>query len=434
MNPLAIELNKKIQESSPAVMDCLSEGGKEMFYPAGILSQGAEAKKNAHKFNATIGIAVDNAEPMYVPATRKFFANLETDEIYTYAPPGGRPKLRGLWKERMIDLNPLLKDKSTSTPMVTGGLTHALSIVGDLFVGKDDVVIIPDKLWGVYRLNFVVRKGGEIVNYPLFNEQKGFNTKGLDETLERELKKHKKCVVLLNFPNNPTGYTPIKEEAEEIEQIIKKHAEKGAKLVTVFDDAYFGLFYENAIKNSLFSKMCDIHENVLAVKVDGATKESYAWGFRTGFITFGSKTDKPEDLYHALEMKAQGFIRSVVSSCNHSSQSILEKALQDPEYHTSIEANYKIIEKRVIRLKQILENAKYQEDWDYYPFNSGYFMCLKLHNVEAERVRVHLLDKYGIGTIMTGEYDLRIAFSCVDEKNIEELVDLTHQAVKDLTD
>ena len=48
----------------------------------------------------------------------------------------------------------------------------------------------------------------------------------------------------------------------------------------------FGLVYENGIfKESLFSKLADLHENVLAVKVDGATKEDYAWGFRVGFIT-----------------------------------------------------------------------------------------------------------------------------------------------------
>ncbi len=80
-----------------------------------------------------------------------------------------------------------------------------------------------------------------------------------------------------------------------------------------------------------------------------------------------------------------------------------------------------------------MDNEKFKKDWDYYPFNSGYFMCFKLHNVNAEQVRIHLLEKYGVGTIMAGEYDLRIAFSCVDERNLEELVELIHQGVRDLT-
>jgi hypothetical protein len=33
--------------------------------------------------------------------------------------------------------------------------------------------------------------------------------------------------------------------------------------------------------------LCDAHPNILAVKLDGPTKEDYVWGFRVGFLTFG---------------------------------------------------------------------------------------------------------------------------------------------------
>ena len=35
--------------------------------------------------------------------------------------------------------------------------------------------------------------------------------------------------------------------------------------------------------------LVDLHPNVLGIKLDGATKEDYVWGFRVGFITFGFK-------------------------------------------------------------------------------------------------------------------------------------------------
>ncbi len=70
--------------------------------------------------------------------------------------------------------------------------------------------------------------------------------------------------------------------------------------------------------------------------------------------------------------------------------------------------------------------------WIYYPFNSGYFMCLKLKTVDAEKLRVHLLDKYGVGAISINATDLRIAFSCIAEENIQELFDIIYQGVKDL--
>ncbi len=87
---------------------------------------------------------------------------------------------------------------------------------------------------------------------------------------------------------------------------------------------------------------------------------------------------------------------------------------------------------RANKVKSILDSGKFNEVWEYYPFNSGYFMCLKLKTVDAETLRVHLLDQYGIGTIALGETDLRVAFSCIEEVNLEELFETIFQGVQDL--
>ena len=92
--------------------------------------------------------------------------------------------------------------------------------------------------------------------------------------------------VLLNFPNNPTGYTVTDAEAKEICETLKASAEKGNDIVVLLDDAYFGLIYEQGIySESLFGLLANAHENLLAVKLDGPTKEDYVWGFRVGFMT-----------------------------------------------------------------------------------------------------------------------------------------------------
>jgi hypothetical protein len=59
-------------------------------------------------------------------------------------------------------------------------------------------------------------------------------------------------------------------------------------------------------------------------------------------------------------------------------------------------------------------------------------MCLQLKTVEAEPLRVHLLDKYGVGLISLGQKDLRVAFSCIDENQVQELFDTILQGVRDL--
>jgi hypothetical protein len=67
-----------------------------------------------------------------------------------------------------------------------------------------------------------------------------------------------------------------------------------------------------------------------------------------------------------------------------------------------------------------------------YPFNSGYFMLVKIREVDAERVRKHLLEKYGIGLIATSPTDLRVAFSCLDVTEVENLFENLHRAIQEL--
>ena len=433
MLPLAVELNEHIKNASPNAYHCLSETGKQIFFPSGILVQSAEAKVRATKFNATIGIALENYEPMHLGGIKRYFNHLRDDEIFTYAPPDGLLELRKLWKEKLIRHNPSLAGKKISLPVVTSALTNAISLTADLFVDAGDVVILPDKMWGTYRLIFSTRKGARLETFPMFNEAGKFNVAGMATLLKKEAKTQKKLIVLLNFPNNPTGYTPSGAECQSIYDVIFEVANKGTRIVTLSDDAYFGLFYEDSIKESLFGGLCDLHENVMAVKLDAATKENFVWGFRTGFVTFGTVSQDSDSLYPALETKLKGLLRSTVSSSNHSSQCIIAKFLKDPDYESSILEKFQILKGRALKLKEILSDNRFDQDWDFYPFNSGYFMLLRLHHVNAERLRQHLLDQYQIGTISIGESDLRIAFSCIEEEDLEELVSLLHKAVRDLS-
>lgn len=45
-SPLAENLNNELQQAHPKVYEMLSNLGKEIFYPKGILSQSADAKKH----------------------------------------------------------------------------------------------------------------------------------------------------------------------------------------------------------------------------------------------------------------------------------------------------------------------------------------------------------------------------------------------------
>ncbi|CAG7617594.1 hypothetical protein PAESOLCIP111_02043 [Paenibacillus solanacearum] len=429
MNPLAQQLCDTIAQENPHVYEMLSELGKQMYFPkVGILSQSAEAKAKANKFNATIGTALENGQPMHLKIIQDTLSAYNPKDIYEYAPPAGKPELRAAWKAKMLEENPSLQGKPLGMPIATNALTHGLSIVADLFAGPGDAVIIPDKNWENYELTFGIRRGAELVYYPLYNQQRKFNADGLRSALLAQKSKGK-AIVVLNFPNNPTGYTPGPEEGSAIVAAIKEAAEAGINVVAVTDDAYFGLFFEDSLHESLAGKLSDLHPRVLSIKIDGATKEEFVWGFRVGFITYAGQSDA---MLAALEQKTMGIIRATISSGPHPSQTFVLHALQSPEYKAQKQEKFEIMKGRANKVKALLDSGNFGDVWEYYPFNSGYFMCLKLKTVDAESLRVHLLNKYGIGTIALGQTDLRVAFSCIEEKDLQELFELIHQGVLDL--
>lgn len=429
MHEIARGLNEQIQKENPYVYELLSDLGKRLYYPKGILTQTDEAKQKAHRFNATIGIATEQGSPMYLSVIQDNLSAYNPSDIYTYAPPAGKAELRQVWREKMLVENPSLKGKTFSNPIVTNALTHGLSIVADLFLDPNDTLVLPDKLWGNYNLIFGVRREAKTRTFTFFTEEGSFNSQGMKEALLAQ-KEQGKAVLLLNFPNNPTGYTPLEKEAEELVQVLKEVAEQGINLAVLTDDAYFGLFYEDSIKESLFGRLANIHPRILAIKIDGPTKEDYVWGFRVGFITFA---DSSEVVCKALENKAMAIIRGTISNSSHPAQTFVLQALKAPEFHKQKEEKYRILERRTLKVKEILNSDQFQDAWDYYPFNSGYFMCLKLKEVKAEALRNHLLDQYGVGVVALGDTDVRIAFSCVEEEDLKELFSLIYQGVKDLS-
>lgn len=428
MNPLATQLNETIAAQAPKVLDMLSSLGQAIYFPKiGILSQGAEAKQKAKLYNATIGIATEKGVPMHLDVIQQTLSAYDPKDIYEYAPPAGKQELRTVWKEKMVKENPSLEGVKTSLPIVTNALTHGLSIVADLFADSGDAIVVPDKNWENYELTFGIRRGAEMVYYPLYNADNRFNADGLRDALLAQKDKGK-AIVLLNFPNNPTGYTPDAEEGRTIVAALKDAAEAGVNIVAVTDDAYFGLFFEQSLQESLFGRLCNLHERILPIKIDGATKEEYVWGFRVGFITYGGL---PDGVLAALEQKTLGIIRATISSASHPSQTFVLNALKSPEFGAQKQEKFDIMKRRANKVKELLDSGKYGDDLPYYSFNSGYFMCLKL-TVDAEAVRQRLLNEYGVGTIALGSSDLRVAFSCIEESDLEDLFDRIHHAVQDV--
>jgi aspartate/methionine/tyrosine aminotransferase len=427
MNPLAEALNKDLQEGSPQVFSMLSARGRAIYFPfRGILGQTAEAKNS--KINATIGTAFEDDGSALALECMENMVNLSS-EAFLYAPSFGLPKLREEWGKLLSIKNPGLKGKTFSLPVVTAALTHGLSIAGYLFLDEGDEVILPGLFWDNYELLFCEGYGAKLAFYNTFVNG-GFDVEAFSQALNAG--RAGKKVVLLNFPNNPTGYTPTEGEAKALIEAIRKAAEAGNRIVVVLDDAYFGLVYEEGIaRESLFSSLVDLHPNVLGVKLDAATKEDYVWGFRVGFITFGFKGAGAAQL-KALENKAAGAVRGTISNAPCLSQSMLLKAYTAPEYAAQKEQKYKILAGRVKKIRALLKaHPEYAKSFEVMPFNSGYFMCLKPIGVDLEALRKELIAEYSTGVIVLAGV-IRLAFSAVPTDLIETLYANLHAAIQKL--
>jgi aspartate/methionine/tyrosine aminotransferase len=426
MNPLAEELNGALAGSIADSL--LSDLGRRLYFPKGIVAQSAEAKKAATRANATIGIATKAGSPVFLQTIRGLVPGLSPDEIFPYAPTQGVEKLRELWKKEILRKNPDLGDAKFSLPLVVPGLTSGISTLADLFADKGDALVLPDLHWDNYPLIFETRRETAVSTFPFYAAGGGFNVEGMREALSRAARSGK-VILLLNFPNNPTGYSPTVKEAEGIVSALRDFAAGGNRCLVITDDAYFGLYFEPGIyEQSLFARLCGLHENLLAAKVDGSTKEDLTWGFRTGFITLGSK-GLTEPQYDALTRKLMGALRSTISNSSMLAQSLILHSLEDPQRAAQKAEAAKILRERYDRAKAILGKRK-SSAIQPLPFNSGYFMSFRLLKGRAEDLRKALLSGSGVGTIAINDDCLRVALSSVDVEKLDELYDLIYSTAE----
>jgi aspartate/methionine/tyrosine aminotransferase len=424
-NKFGDNINENIIKSHRFIYDFLSKKGKRIFYPElGIGNQSREAR--GCDINATVGIAkYSNAKVMNLESLSKLI-KANPDDIFPYMPPHGNIILRKKWLELISQKNNIT-NLNSSIPMVTSGITHGLHIVGSLFVDEGDTILSPSNYWPNYNLTFKKYFGSNIQTFNMFaNREFDLNS------FERSYSEcNSKRILLFNFPHNPTGYSPTYKVAKGIIEIIEKNALAGQKAVIVFDDAYFGLNYtDDVYPSSLFGEASKI-DGVLAIKLDGISKEYYSWGLRIGFITYATN-DGNDSLYASLENKTAGVIRSDISTANTLSQHLFLKAMDNKNFNLDRSNNDKILKERYLRIiEKYKSNDDYKNYFNMFPCNSGYFFCIET-KTSAEHIRKKLLTDCSIGIISMNNI-LRVAISSIQTEKIDFFFDSLYSVCKNET-
>lgn len=421
IHPEAQERNARLAALAPAVAEALSPLGRRAFFPKGIPFQAGQAAQC--RINATIGQITDGAGmPLPLAPLQEKLAELPLKDAFLYSPIQGRDRARRVWHDKLLKEDARMAQ--VHLPNVAAGICHALSMAADLFFGAGDTLIIPDLYWDNYEQVFLMRLEGDYETYPFYNAEGGFNLEGLRATLAKQ---GEKAHVLLNFPSNPSGYSPTPFELKAIAEVLIEAAQ--ARTVVVYcDDAYHGLVFEpTATPKSLFFDLAEAAQSgraprLVPVKCDGVTKELSFFGGRVGFITFGV----PKEAAAILSDKAMSLVRAGIGSPVGLSQYLIEEELLDPRHDAEFERLRDILGARYRLLKAAL--AKPTPHWKVFPFNAGCFCLLELREgLDAEAVRQALIHDESVGVVNQGSRYLRLAFCSLKEEAIEPLVEALHR-------
>jgi aspartate/methionine/tyrosine aminotransferase len=230
----------------------------------------------------------------------------------------------------------------------------------------------------------------------------------------------KKRVLYLNAPNNPTGYAPSKQEADQIREVLQEIAQDGTPTLVISDEAYFGFFFDdNTIDRHLVSYMAGLPENIIPVLVSGPTKELCVWGVRAGFITF---VDLGKEDLEVMEAKISGTMRAYNSFGSALIQSFITKMMEASDFPQEESRVRAKLRERGLAAHQEAFKPEYSRSWTPYPFNSGYFCLVRLPDgLDANTVRLRLLSDEGVGTIASGKNNIRVAFSSTPTSQIPEV-------------
>ncbi|MFX0000548.1 MAG: aminotransferase class I/II-fold pyridoxal phosphate-dependent enzyme [Candidatus Hodarchaeota archaeon] len=443
----------------------LSEVGKKIFLPDGIFYWAGRAKKEAELIG-TLGAAygfekdfIDGGSSDWLPCYLKEISNysrLSIKEIIPYTSIGGLLETRKIWKEWIIrkslyreeDESLLSRlDKYITTPVITGGVTNGIFQGCVMFLNPNDYIIMPNKRWGNY--DNIINKfiGAKTRTFEFFKNSE-MNINALKTAINEVAEIQNKVVILLNFPNNPTGYVPTKVEASTLVKMLKDSQRNHKKpIIILVDDAYEPYIYKNNVLNkSIFYDLHRLDEDVIPVKLDGITKELLIYGGRVGFITLGIKPswiendEELEKLKTEINNKLEGFIRATISNCNSFYQVLVHKLFQENSMEHIINSRESV--KNLLKNRYECINSELKKicnpNISIDPNSGGFFVFVNLNpdKIKATEFADHLLKEYKVGIIPIEKSDeningIRIAYCSIDLNIIPELVKRINLALND---
>ena len=163
-----------------------------------------------------------------------------------------------------------LSYEAATEVLVTVGASEAIDLAFRALVGEGDEVLIPDPSFVCY--GPLATMAGATPVYLNTYEKDDFRLTA--EELEAKITPNSK-VLLLPYPNNPTGGIMSKEDYEPIAEVVKKH-----NLFVICDEIYSELVYGGE-KHFSFAALPGMKER--SIVLNGFSKAFSMTGWRVGY-------------------------------------------------------------------------------------------------------------------------------------------------------
>lgn len=209
-------------------------------------------------------------EPDYAPPQKVLDAaikSLENKETSYTSNAGLLPLLTAIrkWYGKRYGV-----DYTENEMMLTVGASEAIDLAMRVLLDEGDEVLIPDPSYVAYAAEVKLNKGVAVM-VPTHLEE-GFK---ITPTAIEKAVTPKTKVLLMGYPNNPTGAILTREELEGIAEVVKKH-----DLIVVSDEIYSELTYGRT--HTSIAALPGMKERTLIL--NGFSKAYAMTGLRIGFL------------------------------------------------------------------------------------------------------------------------------------------------------
>lgn len=189
---------------------------------------------------------------------------------YRYTATSGTPELRAAgaqWLNTSFGL-----DYKPDEVMATAGAKAALHMALDTVVEPGDRVLILAPYWVSYPALVTLADGVPIVLEPV--PEQGFVHTAAQ--IEAAIVQHRARGILVNYPNNPSGAVPRREQVEALVAVCRQH-----ELWILSDEIYSTLVYDDA-RHCSPASLPGGRERTMVV--NGFTKSLTLTGWRISFL------------------------------------------------------------------------------------------------------------------------------------------------------